>query len=88
MVFSDWQEKPDQWTVTDDLAEIGEDGTLTLLGRADSIVKVGGKRFSAGSAAKASDTVEIAIPKITVSSTLCNRIVQSFRVNQKLLCNI
>jgi len=46
MVFSPWQENPEQWTVTDDLAEIGEDGTLTLLGRADSITKVGGKRFS------------------------------------------
>jgi len=46
MVFSDWQDHPEQWTVTDDLAEIGDDGALTLLGRADSIVKVGGKRFS------------------------------------------
>ncbi len=46
MVFSPWQERPGQWTVTDDLAKIGEDGSMTLLGRADSIVKVGGKRFS------------------------------------------
>jgi len=45
MVYSPWQEQPDQWTITDDLAERFEGG-FRLTGRADSVVKVGGKRFS------------------------------------------
>jgi acyl-coenzyme A synthetase/AMP-(fatty) acid ligase len=44
-IRSPWQENPDSWHRTDDLAEAAGDGFL-LLGRADSIVKVGGRRFS------------------------------------------
>ena len=46
MVFSAWQEQPDTWTVTDDIAARDDGGGFQLLGRADSVVKVGGKRFS------------------------------------------
>jgi len=45
MVFSPWQEGPERWRLTDDLAVADGQG-FRLIGRADSIVKVGGKRFS------------------------------------------
>lgn len=45
MVRSPWQDEPSAWHVTDDVAEAEGDG-FVLLGRADSIVKVAGKRFS------------------------------------------
>lgn len=45
VVCSPWQERPDEWHVTDDVVAAESDG-FVLLGRADSVVKVGGKRFS------------------------------------------
>lgn len=45
MVFSPWQEGPESWRLTDDLA-VADGPGFRLVGRADSIVKVGGKRFS------------------------------------------
>lgn len=42
-----WQEKPSEWHSTDDVVAV-EDGTFRLLGRADSVVKIGGRRFSTG----------------------------------------
>lgn len=38
LVHSPWQERPDQWFVTDDLARADGDG-FTLLGRTDSVIK-------------------------------------------------
>lgn len=40
-----WQEDPGAWHVTDDVAE-AEGEAIRLVGRADSVVKVGGRRFS------------------------------------------
>lgn len=45
VIRSAWQEEPGAWHPTDDLAEPAGDG-FRLLGRADSVVKVGGRRFS------------------------------------------
>lgn len=45
IVRSPWQEQPDEWHVCDDIVSPEGDG-FVLLGRADSVVKVGGKRFS------------------------------------------
>lgn len=51
-IASAWQEHPGEWYCTDDVAsEEGE--TFTLLGRADSVVKVGGRRFSTGEVVRA-----------------------------------
>lgn len=44
-VASAWQEAPESWVRTDDLAVL-ERGGFRLLGRADSVVKVGARRFS------------------------------------------
>jgi len=44
-IRSPWQESPATWHRTDDLAE-DAGGAFLLHGRADSIVKVGGRRFS------------------------------------------
>lgn len=44
-INSPWQQEPGRWHVTDDIAE-PERGGFRLLGRADSVVKVAGKRFS------------------------------------------
>jgi len=44
-VRSPWQQQPDRWHVTDDIAEADGEG-FRLLGRADSVIKVAGKRFS------------------------------------------
>jgi acyl-coenzyme A synthetase/AMP-(fatty) acid ligase len=51
-IRSPWQERPASWHRTDDLAEDARGGFL-LHGRADSIVKVGGRRFSSGEIVKA-----------------------------------
>ena len=45
MVRSPWQETPHRWHVTDDVVEPQGRG-FRLLGRADSVIKVAGKRFS------------------------------------------
>ncbi len=45
VIRSPWQERPGSWHRADDLAEPAGEG-FRLLGRADSIVKVGGRRFS------------------------------------------
>jgi acyl-coenzyme A synthetase/AMP-(fatty) acid ligase len=45
VVRSPWQEKPGEWHVCDDVVSAEGDG-FVLLGRADSVVKVAGKRFS------------------------------------------
>lgn len=51
-ILSAWQERPDAWYCTDDVVcEEGE--SFTLLGRADSVVKVGGRRFSTGEVVRA-----------------------------------
>jgi acyl-coenzyme A synthetase/AMP-(fatty) acid ligase len=42
-----WQDRPSDWHCTDDVVAV-EDGTFRLLGRADSVVKIGGRRFSTG----------------------------------------
>ncbi len=45
LIKSAWQERPDEWYATGDaVAREGE--TFRLLGRADSVVKVGARRFS------------------------------------------
>ena len=55
-VRSPWQENPAEWHVTDDVAAPEGDG-FTILGRADSVIKIGGKRFSA-------DEIVIAVQSI------------------------
>jgi acyl-coenzyme A synthetase/AMP-(fatty) acid ligase len=45
LISSPWQEGSEKWFVTDDVA-VREGKGFRLVGRADSIVKVGGKRFS------------------------------------------
>jgi acyl-coenzyme A synthetase/AMP-(fatty) acid ligase len=45
MIRSPWQDAPDTWHCQDDVIEPEGDG-FGLLGRADSVVKVGGRRFS------------------------------------------
>jgi acyl-coenzyme A synthetase/AMP-(fatty) acid ligase len=47
LIKSAWQERPGDWCSTDDVVAV-EEGTFRLLGRADSVVKVGGRRFSTG----------------------------------------
>ena len=47
MIKSAWQERPSEWHCTDDVVAV-EDATFRLLGRADSVVKIGGRRFSTG----------------------------------------
>jgi acyl-coenzyme A synthetase/AMP-(fatty) acid ligase len=47
MIRSAWQEPPAEWHCTDDAVAV-EGGTFRLLGRADSVVKIGGRRFSTG----------------------------------------
>lgn len=56
-VHSPWQEDPEVWTVTDDLAEPGNGG-FHLRGRADSVVKVGGKRFSTNEIIQIAQTLD------------------------------
>lgn len=51
-IMADWQERPSEWYLTDD-AICEEQGSFTLLGRADSVVKVGGRRFSTGEVVRA-----------------------------------
>jgi len=52
LVKSAWQDRPDEWHVTGD-AVAAEAETFRLLGRADSVVKVGGRRFSTGEVVQA-----------------------------------
>jgi acyl-coenzyme A synthetase/AMP-(fatty) acid ligase len=52
LVKSAWQDRPDEWYVTGDAAA-AEGDTFRLLGRADSVVKVGGRRFSTGEVVQA-----------------------------------
>ena len=52
LVKSPWQDRPDDWYVTGD-AVVAEGETFRLLGRADSVVKVGGRRFSTGEVVQA-----------------------------------
>jgi len=62
MVRSPWQETPNSWYLTDDLAAPATTG-FRLLGRVDSLIKVGGKRFSTQeliNAAQAHPAVEAA----------------------------
>jgi len=47
LVKSAWQDRADEWCATGDAA-VAEGETFRLLGRADSVVKVGGRRFSTG----------------------------------------
>jgi acyl-coenzyme A synthetase/AMP-(fatty) acid ligase len=47
LVRSAWQDDPDEWHPTGDAAE-AEGDTFRLLGRVDSVVKIGGRRFSSG----------------------------------------
>jgi acyl-coenzyme A synthetase/AMP-(fatty) acid ligase len=47
LIRSAWQERPSEWHCTDDVVAV-EGGTFRLLGRADSVVKIGGRRFSTG----------------------------------------
>ena len=56
-VRSPWQEEPGRWHVTDDVAERSGDG-FRLLGRADSVVKVAGKRFSTDEVVRAAQSME------------------------------
>lgn len=51
-----WLDVPGEWFVTDDVA--AEEGTsFRLIGRADSVVKVGGRRFSTSEIVKAAATL-------------------------------
>lgn len=52
MVRSPWQDMPQQWVTTDDVVQAEGEGFI-LLGRADSIIKVAGKRFSTNEVAAA-----------------------------------
>jgi acyl-coenzyme A synthetase/AMP-(fatty) acid ligase len=52
LVRSAWQDRPDEWRVTGD-AVAAEAETFRLLGRADSVVKVGARRFSTGEVVQA-----------------------------------
>lgn len=45
VIRSPWQDPPEDWHYFDDLIE-PQDSGFALLGRADSVVKVGGRRFS------------------------------------------
>jgi acyl-coenzyme A synthetase/AMP-(fatty) acid ligase len=47
LIRSAWQDAPDDWHPTGDAAE-AEGDTFRLLGRVDSVVKIGGRRFSSG----------------------------------------
>jgi acyl-coenzyme A synthetase/AMP-(fatty) acid ligase len=47
MIRSGWQEPPADWHCTDDVVAVDGE-TFRLLGRADSVVKIGGRRFSTG----------------------------------------
>ena len=57
MVRSPWQEDPRRWHVTDDLVEPEGEG-FRLLGRADSVVKVAGKRFSVNEVVAAASAIQ------------------------------
>jgi acyl-coenzyme A synthetase/AMP-(fatty) acid ligase len=60
LIRSTWQELPGEWYETDDVVA-AEERTFHLLGRSDSVVKIGGRRFSTGEvvrAALASPSVE------------------------------
>jgi acyl-coenzyme A synthetase/AMP-(fatty) acid ligase len=52
LVKSAWQDRPDDWYVTGDVVA-AEGETFRLLGRADSVVKVGGRRLSTGEVVQA-----------------------------------
>ncbi len=52
VIASAWQEKPGEWYCTDDVVEADGEG-FRLLGRADSIVKIGGRRMSTGEVTQA-----------------------------------
>jgi acyl-coenzyme A synthetase/AMP-(fatty) acid ligase len=52
LVASAWQDHPGEWCVTNDVVATGG-GTFQLVGRADSVVKVGGRRFSTGEVVQA-----------------------------------
>jgi histidine ammonia-lyase len=56
VVRSPWQEDPEQWHLTDDVVSAEGDG-FVLHGRADSVVKVAGKRFSTDEVVTASLSV-------------------------------
>ena len=45
VIRSPWQERPEGWHCLDDVIEPAGDG-FALLGRADSVIKMGGRRFS------------------------------------------
>ncbi len=47
VIKSAWQERPSEWHCTDDVVAV-DGGTFRLLGRADTVVKIGGRRFSTG----------------------------------------
>jgi acyl-coenzyme A synthetase/AMP-(fatty) acid ligase len=47
LIRSAWQDPPEKWHPTGDAAE-PEGDTFRLLGRVDSVVKIGGRRFSSG----------------------------------------
>jgi acyl-coenzyme A synthetase/AMP-(fatty) acid ligase len=52
VIKSAWQDRPSDWHCTDDVVAV-EAGTFRLLGRADSVVKIGGRRFSTGEVVQA-----------------------------------
>jgi acyl-coenzyme A synthetase/AMP-(fatty) acid ligase len=47
LIKSPWQDPADEWHPTGDAADV-EGDTFRLLGRVDSVVKIGGRRFSSG----------------------------------------
>ena len=55
-VAAPWLEQPDVWTPTDDAAVADADG-FKLVGRVDSVVKVGGRRFSTDEIVRAAQTI-------------------------------
>jgi acyl-coenzyme A synthetase/AMP-(fatty) acid ligase len=52
LVKSAWQDPPDEWHATGDAVAV-EGETFRLLGRVDSVVKIGGRRFSSGEVVQA-----------------------------------
>ncbi len=55
VIRSAWQDPPAAWYATDDVVA-AEGETFHLLGRSDSVVKIGGRRFSTGEVVRAALT--------------------------------
>jgi acyl-coenzyme A synthetase/AMP-(fatty) acid ligase len=66
LISSPWLEDPDEWYVTDDVATPEGEG-FRLVGRADAIVKVGGKRFSSSEVERAALSLPVVDQAVAVT---------------------